>query len=196
MRFPLYLLPVAQRGSSYPYRQRPTTKDLRPQTPRPQTRRHAPRHLTRPKTGPTDKIHRIDFAAMPRNYPASVPFRTASEANRLKLAAAKASKTVPKLTPIRPHHKRDFGRFRDDAAKQGRRAFRTPIRGCDIFRNARAACRFFDLPKKTPRGTSATLNLALQDRRGPRPAAQNVAQKAAQFANPASVPSKMKRTKR
>ena len=40
---------------------------------------------------------------MPRNYPASVPFRTASEANRLKLAAAKASKTVPKLTPIREH---------------------------------------------------------------------------------------------
>ena len=121
---------------------------------------------------------------MPRNYPASVPFRTASEANRLKLAAAKASKTVPKLTPIRPHHKRDFGRFRVDSAKQGRRAFRTPIRGCDIFRNARAACRFFDLPKKTPRGTSATLNLALQDRRGPRHASQNVAQKAAQIAPP------------
>ena len=34
----------------------------------------------------------------------------------------------------------------------------------------------------TPRGTSATLNLALQHRRVPRPAAQNVAQKAAQIA--------------
>ena len=127
----------------YPYRQRPTTK--RPPTADPKTADPKTRPLTRPKTGPTDKIHRIDFAAMPRNYPASVPFRTASEANRLKLAAAKASKTVPKLTPIRPHHKRDFGRFRDDAAKQGRRAFRTPIRGCDRFRNAKAGRRFFDV---------------------------------------------------
>ena len=113
---------------------------------------------------------------MPRNYPASVPFRTASEANLLKLAAAKASKTVPKLTPIRPHHKRDFGRFRDDAAKQGRRAFRTPIRGCDIFRKATRGRRFLDVAKMTSQRTSATRNFALRHRHMPRPAAQNVAQ--------------------
>ena len=58
----------------------------------------------------------------------------------------------------------------------------TPIRGCDIFRNATPQRRFFDVPKKTPRGTSATLNLALPHRRAPRPAAQNVAQNAAQIA--------------
>ncbi len=80
------------------------------------------------------------------------------------------------------NHKCDFGRFRVDCTKTEGDVFSTPIRGCDIFRNARSACRFFDLLKKTPRGTSATLNLGLQDRREPRPAAQNVAEKAAQIA--------------
>ena len=38
------------------------------------------------------------------------------------------------------------------------------------------------MPKNTPRGTSARLDLALRHRRVPRPAAQNVAQKASQIA--------------
>ena len=56
VRFPLYLLPVAQRGSSN--RPRPTTKRPPTADPRPQTRRPDPRPLTPTEDRTDRKIHR------------------------------------------------------------------------------------------------------------------------------------------
>ena len=106
-RFPgAFALPgrCPSRSGVYSFLINPTPLPQKPPFPLPLP--FPPRPLPRvpipsPRTAPARKNPPLSTRGMPRNYPANAPSRTASEAFRLRQAATTASKTVPKLTPIR-----------------------------------------------------------------------------------------------